>query len=469
MEWSCKSTQHISKWKGGSGGEIHTVRMFGDRLISAGTNINLWDLKTKKLLKRFQSHTSPVIELIPLAQQTTSDGSYFVSAESDHKIVNVWKLKGMNKKPAKMTLLPTSRPRFVDVITSSSDVTVLCLTDEGELNIFQQKLNGSLKMSKEPVEATKVVKIAADGDDAHVISIQAARFSDHDKIELVYGNNFKFAFDTLILSEWEDDQIVLVREDPSTTHVTQQVDVTKLREGGKNVNVKNVLPGQVGDSQNNIKRKRQISMSEVKSSMEEQLAAISKKEDVSKDKTTNADSLAQQLSQGLKSGDKDILNQVLQHSNESLIAKTVGEVEIDKVLDLIEQLYLRVQGTPEKSLVAIKWLRSVLAYHTAYLMTVPKVMEQLNPLFQYMTVRSKSQAQLSRLEGKLDCMMNQVINKTRREENEDPLYVYDEDSDENSDDTEDLMEADMLDQSGNSDDDWERESGNEEGEEAMEE
>lgn len=42
-----------------------------------------------------------------------------------------------------------------------------------------------------------------------------------------------------------------------------------------------------------------------------------------------------------------------------------------------------------------------------------------------MTVRTSSHFQLSRLEGKLDCVMSQAINQTRREQDE-PLYVYDE-------------------------------------------
>lgn len=68
------------------------------------------------------------------------------------------------------------------------------------------------------------------------------------------------------------------------------------------------------------------------------------------------DSSAVLLAQGLQSHDNEILNRVLQRSNDSLIHTTVQRLSVNLVIPLIQELMKRLGGDPQKYFILnLKW------------------------------------------------------------------------------------------------------------------
>jgi U3 small nucleolar RNA-associated protein 5 len=208
-----------------------------------------------------------------------------------------------------------------------------------------------------------------------------------------------------------------------------------------------LAPGAAGHSTNiqgkkPTKRKNDTIIADDKSaqpSMEDRLAILSFDESsktADAVPTVRADSLSMLLSQGLQSNDSSILNQVLQQKNDKLIANTVKQLPIQAVMPLIKILNEKLDGTPEKCLIYIKWTRSVMLQHMSYLLTLPNVVPILGRMHQLISIRTKTHNRLSNLEGKLDLILTQVLIKESPqvdEASQEALIFFQEESSDEED------------------------------------
>ncbi len=132
--------------------------------------------------------------------------------------------------------------------------------------------------------------------------------------------------------------------------------------------------------------------------MSERLRLLSKAEE---DETPlpRTDSLLQLLLQGLQSGDRKILNSVLDRADDNLIENTTRKLPAEYAIRLVEELDGRF------SLARGKWLLATLRHHASVLMTNKAL---LQPLLTSLEARTAHYADIVALKGKLDLMTRQI-------------------------------------------------------------
>lgn len=73
---------------------------------------------------------------------------------------------------------------------------LVAVTEDGEVNYFEETINGSRSSPSNP---TKVIRVV--DEEADVIKIVAARFNKDMKIQIVYGSELRYGFDHVVCTE----------------------------------------------------------------------------------------------------------------------------------------------------------------------------------------------------------------------------------------------------------------------------
>jgi len=487
IEWDLTNKENMMKckWEADKK-EVMALKMgpHGRTLISAGTSIKLWDLKTRSLLIKYMAHTSPIIAVSFLnitktnAKSSVADaiesvyGSFFVSAAIDERVAYVWKVKRSSevhpKKPVRSLLL-SDKPCSIDVKAARGDQTsaqVLFANQNGDVNYFDIQLDDKKKYMK----ATRVIRICDEA--ATPIGIVSAKFvsATSSCIQLVYGSSTRYAFDTVDVDSEDninEEQIVLIREDPVKNQLLQETDNFKIQVPQKSVKTMYVSAQQFTHTP---KRARTLSESNKLITMAEKLAAISAAQEKQGKNEAKSDSQAVLLAQGLKSNDQEVLNQVLQLSGK-VLDKTVKQLHMLASMPLLKELSKRVPNSyPDRAITIGRWIEKVLFYHITFLQTHPDFDRVMTELRQRLHNRTRNYT----AQRHLLIRMTELIEsdrpvrhiKTAEEDHEEdvPIYIIDDDSaDELSDEIcDDSMEEDSIDdasvsQSDDDDDDEEEE------------
>jgi U3 small nucleolar RNA-associated protein 5 len=95
-----------------------------------------------------------------------------------------------------------------------------------------------------------------------------------------------------------------------------------------------------------------------------------------------ADSLVTLLQQALRSADRSLLERCLNVSNPRVINNSVRRLVPMDAAALLREAVARLQTKPSRGQQLAAWVRAVLVYHTAYLMSAPGVQPVLTSLYQ---------------------------------------------------------------------------------------
>jgi len=136
-----------SRWKA-SKSSLNCIRVFNSSskslLLSAGTNVHLWDLETKTSISTYYGHPSGVhqLELVP-------GTDYFVTLSYADRFLRIWTKSDKN---AVATLALSNTPARFHILSSSTLLSVVLsvVTQDGVVNVFQQKLNGPVRKPQQP-------------------------------------------------------------------------------------------------------------------------------------------------------------------------------------------------------------------------------------------------------------------------------------------------------------------------------
>lgn len=121
-----------------------------------------------------------------------------------------------------------------------------------------------------------------------------------------------------------------------------------------------------------------------------------------------ADSLATVLSQALKSGDEDLLEQCLGVHDTHVISNTVQLLSAPLTLPLIDTLVRKLEKRPNRAATLCPWVRFLLLHHTSYLVSAPGLDQRLAGLHKLATRRVAVLPRLLGLSGRLDLMLSQI-------------------------------------------------------------
>ncbi|XP_077990274.1 WD repeat-containing protein 43-like [Glandiceps talaboti] len=474
VEWSITTGTVKCKWKGDKHA-VHSICLCpgGRNLLSAGRKIKLWDLEKKEVLKRYTGHASPISQLsyVPLLQAQSRrpsgddqfidvEGLYFLSSAIHDRVLNAWQVRSEAKdKHSVAAFSLIEEPVNYDVSRpSDSDQTtfIAVVTRSGQVQIFDPVLNGK---TKKPIKPRCSIQVATQGNKEITpkpIPILCAQFCSKSpgNILIAYGTLLKPVFEEVYYLQGEPE-ICLIREDSAILHVKQNTSVNKVKtpltsDEVKVVHLHHSTP--VGPSQTNDdarpdqKKKRKTHAAEV--SMEDRLNAISIASHNFQQRATQVpqtDSLVLLLTQGLQSQDKEIIERVLNYSNETLIRNTVSRLPVQMVLPLAEQLTVRINKSAERGTIILRWVKALFTIHTSYLSTFPEIIQKLSVLYQMMDQRIQTYSKLSRLQGKVSLMMSQITSQAEeavsKTLNTKPLMVYQEDSSDEQEEIEELMRS----------------------------
>ncbi|XP_071793141.1 WD repeat-containing protein 43-like [Asterias amurensis] len=462
VEWDIDNSKVKCKWKADTS-SVHSIYLCpGSRtLLSAGRMIKLWDLETKKVLKKFTGHASPVTRLkcVPYTADASDastslesvEGLYFVSCADGDRVLNVWHIKSASKsKSSTASFVVPDDPQDFDILSSSDQKTYLSVvTKGGEVHIFDPVLNGK---AKNHLKACTHLQITSEGQKETLpkpIPIMATHLLNEAEMPLLiaHGSVLKLRFERVSFKSG-DRSICLIREDPSFQAVPQ-VSGEKLKKpvvtGDEAVKTPSTLPltgyQATADEQTEADRKSKRKSNSESLTIEDRLVALKVAEahaDMStQDQSARTGSLVMLLTQGLQSNDRVMLDSVFQHHKESVLRRTIQRLPIPLVVGLVQELTSRMNTAPQSGLTLAHWTRVVLCERASYLMTCPELTKKLSQVYEMISTRTSQASRMTQLYGKLDLMLSQIASQKQREEEEDrptaAQLVYDEDSSDEGD------------------------------------
>ncbi|XP_030854848.1 WD repeat-containing protein 43 [Strongylocentrotus purpuratus] len=466
VEWDITNRTVRSKWKGDKT-SVYSICICpgGSTLLSAGRTIQLWNLQTKAVLKKFTGHASPVTRLrvVPTLSPGSKEddpldsveGLYFMSSAASDRIVNVWQVKSGSKDKASLAsfAVPDEPSDFDVCISSDSEVytSVVCLS--GQVHIFQTVLNGRVR---KPFQARHVVNVTTEGSKLSparpipILTSQLQLAEGQPQLKIAYGVNLKPAFESMSL-ESQEKEICLIRDDH--LHADRRTDEAgdrvkrPLTSGDVTVlGPNNMAPGRpiqgLDEPSKSARKKAKRKSLRTELSMEDRLNALSiaqARPDIDKSQPPRADVMVTLLSQGLQSQDRELLDRVLKQDRAKVVTNTIKRLPIPLIVPLVQELARRMNTAPQSGLVIAHWTKEVLRERASYLMTCPELMLRLSHIYETINTRTSNGGKLSRLHGKLDLMLAQISSQDDTVEashTDQALMLYE---DESSDEL-DLME-----------------------------
>ncbi|XP_041469636.1 WD repeat-containing protein 43-like [Lytechinus variegatus] len=466
VEWDITNRTVRSKWKGDKT-SVYSICICpgGTTMLSAGRTIQLWNLHTKAVLKKFTGHASPVTRLrvVPTFSPDSEkddpldsvEGLYFMSSAVSDRIVNVWQIKSGSKDKAPLAsfAVPDEPSDFDVCVSSNSEVYTSVVCQSGQVHIFQTVLNGR---ARKPFQARHVVNVTTEGSKLSparpipILTSQLHLVEGQPQLKIAYGVNLKPAFESLSLDS-KEKEICLIRDDHLQAdkkrdepgdRVKRPItsgDVTVL--GPNNMAPSRPIQGLEEPSKSARKKAKRKSL-RTELSMEDRLNALSiaqARPDIDKSQPPRADVMVTLLSQGLQSQDRELLDRVLKQDRAKVVANTIKRLPVPLIVPLVQELARRMNTAPQSGLVIAHWTKEVLRERASYLMTCPELMLRLSHIYETINTRTSNGGKLGRLHGKLDLMLAQISSQDDTAEashTDQALMLYE---DESSDEL-DLME-----------------------------
>lgn len=430
VEWSVADSSVKSKWKVGTE-RVTCLLVLSDSnsLLAAGCTIGLWDIPSKKLVRRFTGHASEVtsLTLVPGTE------NYFISAAKNDRLLSAWSLSSRSQDQNSVASFLMEDVGTCVSLCSTDVTSVVAVTRSGVLHLYRHQLNG--KCSK-PLKPKVTVQVASDTgqsqskDAVQPIPIFGAK-KQGSNILIAYGSPVFLSFET-VCPRGPDKVLCLVRRDPREKVASRDGVISKVKVPETSENVEYV--SQTAAAAIPTKRGKKPT-SDVP--MEERLDNLSlTKQETGSHEPPRSDSLAHLLMQGLHSKDKKILQSVLMKNDPVLISNTVARLSLQCTVPLIKELATLIQGKTVVSKIAVLWLKAVIKSHAGHLMANPDVRDTLSPVLGLVETRLGLLAPLSRLRGRLDLLVEQIGESNKGNAfgdlGESLLVFQDQDSDEGS-------------------------------------
>ncbi|KDR13291.1 WD repeat-containing protein 43 [Zootermopsis nevadensis] len=428
VEWNVADCSVKSKWKAGSE-RVTCLLVLPDSnsLLVAGCTIGLWDIPSKKLMRRYTGHASEVtsLTLVPGTE------SYFISAAKNDRLLSAWSLSLRSQDKNAVASFAMEDVATSVSLCSTDTTSVVAVTSSGVLHVYRHQLNG--KCSK-PLKPKVTVQIATDTgqskDAVQRIPILGA-MKLGSGIIIAHGSPVFLSFETICPKEHEK-VVCLVRQDPRKKSTSRDGVVSKVKIPEASDSVEYV--SQTATVVTPVKRGKKLK-SDVP--MEERLENLSlTRQEAGGHEPPRTDSMAHLLMQGLCSKDRKILQSVLMKNDPALISSTVMRLSLQCTIPLLKELVTLIQGKTIASQIAVLWLKAVIKSHAGQLMANSDVRDTLSPVLGLVETRLGLLAPLSRLRGRLDLLVDQMGESNKGnvtgDLGESLLVFQDQDSEEGS-------------------------------------
>ncbi|CAG8648443.1 4605_t:CDS:10 [Funneliformis caledonium] len=449
VEWDIDNEKVISNWNVDSQMAKFKLALSHDetKILSAGHTIKMWDLQSKQVLKTFTGHATRITNIMFSAK----DEICISSAEHD-RYINIWKfLDGDNDNgnPAALIL-----DENITDFSISKVNTVLAVSETGILHLFKHTTNSATNDITSPNKKKKRVSTrTADSkikflndDDSGIIPILSACFVDEESkgsgyVMVARGSTVKPIFEKVQFTNTHGDvilqDITLTRHHPTgflmneSNLAARNLQETQKSYDDSKAKVSGTLNYEIisdNDSENsdnankdNILNLKDLNIVDVGNTSNQKPEV-----EQHKFKKLAGHSMQQILVQALHSNDKQLLLTVLRREELDIINNTVKKLPTKYIVPFLEKAIARFQEKPNTGMCILQWIKAVLLFHMAYLMTIPDLTRKLSNFYQTLDARSVSFQKLLNFYGRLDLVMKQVSMRQQVVENNSnkPILSY---------------------------------------------
>ncbi|KAL8586304.1 hypothetical protein ACOMHN_058684 [Nucella lapillus] len=436
VEWDVPSSQMKQKWKASDSG-VHSLCLCGsDRLLTAGTAIKVWSLQTRKVIQKFTGHATEVFRLLPVpssgAEDGQSDGSYFVSAAANDKIINAWVCHpGSREKNPVASFSVTEQPAELTLQVTGDQMLILSvLTAKGQVQVFEHTLNGKLL---KPVKPTTVVHAVTEGSRDQVpvsvpllAALPSTVGSPSASLLLAHGSLVTPQFSSVALRPKRSEIPVVVSSKPGKKSKKED------SSPGKRARVEGstVLPSTEPGSSKPKRKKSELTLTE---RLEAQDGPPSSSQKSVSGRPLTSDQLGEKLTAALQSNDPTMLTAVFQEQNDTKIRNVIRNLPPPQVDGLVKEVAKRCQGRPSGGLLVTHWLKQILMARMDYIDTVPELRQTVASLKRYFLERQQFWPARLEVKGKIDALLARIAANQSQEDEPSPssedFLPYQDDSD----------------------------------------
>ncbi|KAJ3305032.1 Hsp90 cochaperone shq1 [Kappamyces sp. JEL0829] len=391
------------------------INQDGSLIAVAGTSIDVIDVKSWSVIKNFSGHATEIIGLVFGKQDLV------YSCAKEDRFISRWSLDDDEL----MVYVVDSPP-----LSLSVDDHLLALLENGKAALWDISI---------PKTPKGYVELSAQ-DSPQITGFQSAVLAqDGNSMIVSYGLQLRPQIEKVSFLSSDNQiksHIVLTR--------FLQEDVQPKKKAKSNKKAQIVGPNDI--HQPDVAAGPKI-LEEV--SLEDQVKALLVDAPV-EEKQASQTSLQALLTQAIHSGDVQLLEKALAVSDRKIIHATIRKMSSPHVLQLLDQLVVRLQKRPNRAGSLVEWIRASLLHHSGYLLSVPHLTQRLGSLYRTLNARHDALTRLMRLSGRLDMISSQMdVFPLENEDEEETVVVFDVDGQNgnDSDVEEDLdIEEDNMDE-----------------------
>ncbi|RHY92131.1 hypothetical protein DYB37_005350 [Aphanomyces astaci] len=478
LEWNVKDASVTRKFKVGSDGASKLALSKSDDVLAVGSSsIKLFDVASGKKSKKLTSgHATTVSQL------AFSDCARYLFSSTGERFINVFDVSAESTDPLYNFAADTSLATLVTRVlvakkAKHSVATVASVAENGSVFVWQH----AMTLSSKPVLAATHITASA--------AVQLAAFSvdNADAVIVARGSIHKPHFETVAfekdgatvsapvtLSALDTSSLLVAKKskvEKNAEDVAKKGDahVPTLVERGtaKTSTMVDATAAAVGDEA------EETEDDDEEATLEDRLQLlrdnIDDNEDIDDDALTtvtprphtlsrakaqaSSTSLVSVLEQALQSKDNALLEHCLRIHDPKVIDETCRRLNTTRVFPFLLLLVEKFEKRPTRGATMCQWIKFLMLNHTAYLMTVPDVIDKLSTLYQSLDARVKVFPQLHKLSGRLNLVLGQIAGRSNVEVVDDaPDVVYNE-ADDNEDDEEEEEEEEEHDDEDDDDED----------------
>lgn len=464
--YSCSDDKQIIVWETNTGSivdtfkaekePIYSIKLYkgesGGMLASAGHKIKVFDLTSKKVEHKYSGHTAPVSDLV-FIQHSLSKVTYLLSCSSD-RFVYMWSLSSDSQHSPIRAFACDSSSLMLDAINITSEdgvpmIEIMGLSEAGIVNIwsFQGENNNSAKgKDKKMIASLPASKVELKTKGKEEGEIIGARFtgdltqlsSSKRKLAVSYfPGKYQTSKPYFELLEYTSNDGKLKKT--VTIEVASESSETKTKKS-KEVAISSTILGvtdmplptsvstrkiQDTEENNTNKRKKVKEEKEITAMEEEEGKGVS---------MPKVQSLKQVLIQALHSNDSNLLESCLHTGDLTVINNTVAKLPPHYVLKFLKVIVERFQAKPTRGTELILWMKSLLVYHSSYLITIPDLVKNLSSLYLAVDSRLSLYKKMIKLSGRLDLLLTQVKeNKVSTNYVANSVFTEEDDEEEEND------------------------------------
>ena len=381
-------------------------------LLGGRCEIKMFDLSTTKAVHKLAGHSEPILDM-----KVTSDGMYAVTCASGDRYINIWSLDLDNPNDQAVRILVSdSFIRHLDIrytpqqtdgsdgkrrkksSNSSPQMFVSGTTSEGrEVSLWSVQFSdetkkkskkneplspsGSLSFHSPPLSSDPplLACVFSSSNPAGVLIISGLRLKPNISLEEIISSDGNIS---------SHHQLTSVT---SSVSVSDGVQDKEMEEGKAKIVKGNERHFKKGEDQS-IEKKilddthMEHSSSSHPSSVQvfdtrsflEKLDALERKvakvpKNSEGGSAPKAESLQSAVEQALHSDDPSLLESCLQVSGLPVIHATCQRLSTPYVLPFLKSLIRRLEGNPNRAGRLVPWIRSLLHYQSAYLMSLSDI------------------------------------------------------------------------------------------------